>query len=117
MSQWGPTHTEIKYSSKFGPTLIEINARWHAQNTHPITTECLGADAVSAALDAYFDPGQDTLFAVITIALLKCCVFAMKTILILLKTVPTIVYKENNWKTLLLSFATVRSLVMNIYNL
>jgi hypothetical protein len=55
--QWGPTHTEIKYSSKFGPTLIEINARWHAQNTHPLMLECLRMDAVTAALNAYFNPG------------------------------------------------------------
>jgi len=54
--QWGPTHTEIKYTSRFGPALIEINARWHAQNTFPVMVQCLNVDAVSAALDAYFDP-------------------------------------------------------------
>eukprot|EP01036_Dinobryon_divergens_P023350 gene23350-31686_t len=54
--KWGPTHTEIKCSSKFGPTLIEINARWHAQNTHPLMVECLRMDAVTAALNAYFNP-------------------------------------------------------------
>jgi len=34
--RWGPTHTEIKYTTN-GPRLMEINARWHAQGT-TITT-------------------------------------------------------------------------------
>ena len=58
--KWGPTHTEVKYkppssTSSSGPRLIEINGRWHAQNFVPITTTCLGEDAVTSTLDAYFD--------------------------------------------------------------
>jgi hypothetical protein len=36
--RWGPTHTEIKYTTN-GPRLMEINARWHAQGT--TTTYCM----------------------------------------------------------------------------
>ena len=54
---WGPTHTEIKYTRN-GPRLIEINARWHAQNFLPITRSCLGYDAIHASLDAFFNPGN-----------------------------------------------------------
>lgn len=52
--RWGPTHTEIKYT-KDGPRLIEINARWHAQHFYPIVKACLGYDAITSTLDAYFD--------------------------------------------------------------
>lgn len=52
--KWGPTHTEIR-NTVHGPRLIEINARWHAQNFIPIVRSCLGYDAVFATLDAYFD--------------------------------------------------------------
>jgi biotin carboxylase len=54
--KWGPTHTEIRSTSK-GPRLIEINARWHAQNFIPIVRRALGYDAVTATLDAFFEPG------------------------------------------------------------
>ena len=64
--RWGPTHTEIKYtttnsssSSSSGPRLMEINARWHAQDFVPITRRCLGGrDAVAATLDSFFDEGR-----------------------------------------------------------
>lgn len=54
---WGPTHTEIKYTSK-GPRLIEINARWHAQHFQPIVDRCLGYNAVTTTLEAFFQPGS-----------------------------------------------------------
>jgi hypothetical protein len=53
--KWGPTHTEIKYTSK-GPRLIEINARWHAQHFPPIVDACIGYDAITTTLDAFFYP-------------------------------------------------------------
>ena len=53
--KWGPTHTEIKYTSD-GPRLIEINARWHAQHFMPIVQSCIGYDAITSSLDGYFDP-------------------------------------------------------------
>lgn len=52
--KWGPTHTEIRHTID-GPRLIEINARWHAQNFVPIVRQALGYDAVTSTLDAYFD--------------------------------------------------------------
>ncbi len=52
--KWGPTHTEIKYTSD-GPRLIEINARWHAQHFIPIVRNCIGYDAITSSLDGYFD--------------------------------------------------------------
>lgn len=55
--KWGPTHTEIKYTSK-GPRLIEINARWHAQNFPPLVQRSIGYDAVTVTLDAFFNPGN-----------------------------------------------------------
>lgn len=54
---WGPAHTEIRLS-KEGPKLMEVNARWHGQNFVPITRSILGTDAVTATLDAFFDPGM-----------------------------------------------------------
>jgi hypothetical protein len=57
LCRWGPTHTEIRHTSD-GPRLIEINARWHAQNFIPLVRACLGYDAVHSALDAYFDQGE-----------------------------------------------------------
>lgn len=55
--KWGPTHTEIKYTSD-GPRLIEINGRWHAQHFVPITRACLGNDAIITTLDGYYDAGK-----------------------------------------------------------
>jgi hypothetical protein len=54
--RWGPAHTEIRLTAS-GPRLVEVNARWHAQNFVPITRRCLGTDAITATLDAYFKPG------------------------------------------------------------
>jgi len=62
---WGPTHTEIKYTLN-GPRLMEINARWHAQDFVPITRRCLGRDAVACTLDSFFDEG---------IAQFRVCIF------------------------------------------
>ena len=53
--KWGPTHTEVRMTAQ-GPKLIEINARWHSANFVQICRECIGFDAISATLDAYFDP-------------------------------------------------------------
>ena len=54
--RWGPTHTEIKHSNR-GPLLIEINARWHAQDFPALVRACIGYDAVSSTLDTVFHPG------------------------------------------------------------
>ncbi len=56
--KWGPTHTEIKFDPKLGPRLIEVNARFHAQNFVEIARSCLGYDAVIATMDAFFQPGE-----------------------------------------------------------
>lgn len=53
--RWGPTHTEI-VQTLAGPRIIEVNPRWHAAKFQPIVTACLGYDALTATLDAYFDP-------------------------------------------------------------
>lgn len=55
--RWGPTHTEVKMT-KDGPRLIEINCRWHSANFYEICRRCCGYDAISATLDAYFDPSS-----------------------------------------------------------
>lgn len=55
--RWGPAHTEIRYTPE-GPKLMEVNARWHAQNFVPIAKRCLGVDAVTATMDSFFDPGE-----------------------------------------------------------
>lgn len=39
---WGPLEAA-------GPAIVEVNARWHAAHTHPLTTACLGA---TSAVDA-----------------------------------------------------------------
>jgi hypothetical protein len=54
--RWGPAHTEVRLTAA-GPRLVEVNARWHGQNFVPITRRCLGTDAITATLDAYFKPG------------------------------------------------------------
>lgn len=55
--RWGPAHTEIRYTAD-GPRLMEINARWHAQNFVPVARRCLGVDAVTATMDSFFNPGK-----------------------------------------------------------
>jgi biotin carboxylase len=55
--QWGPTHTEIMACAD-GPRLIEVNARFHAANTYPLVTSCIGYDALTATLDSFFDPAS-----------------------------------------------------------
>lgn len=60
--QWGPTHTKIR-STPDGPKLVEINARWHSMNFLPITQGCLGTDAVTATLDAFYNPGTGFLYS------------------------------------------------------
>lgn len=55
--RWGPSHTEIKYSSK-GPRLIEVNARWHGQNFVSICKNCIGYDAITLSLDCYYNPSK-----------------------------------------------------------
>lgn len=55
--RWGPTHTEIKCDPMMGPRLIEVNARFHAQNFVEIVRACLGYDAVTLTLDAFYHPG------------------------------------------------------------
>jgi hypothetical protein len=54
---WGPTHTEIKMTTD-GPMMIEVNARWHAQDFCPITRRCLGYDALVSTIDAYIFPTE-----------------------------------------------------------
>jgi biotin carboxylase len=57
--KWGPTHTEIKLSSyHHTPRLMEVNPRWHAQNFVNLTRNCLGQDAVTSTLDAFFAPSK-----------------------------------------------------------
>ena len=51
--RWGATHTEVMYT-RDGPRLMEINPRWHAQHFAPLARRCLGYDAVTATMDAYF---------------------------------------------------------------
>ena len=63
--RWGPAHTEIRYTAN-GPRLIVINARWHAANVVPVTRQCLGTDAITATLDACFDPGNEEDFFAIS---------------------------------------------------
>jgi hypothetical protein len=42
--------------TKDGPRLIEVNARWHAQNFKPITDCALGYDSLTTSIDAAFFP-------------------------------------------------------------
>jgi len=53
----GAIHTEIKLEAR-GPVLIEANCRLHGgEGTWaPMAEACMGYSAVSALLDAYFDP-------------------------------------------------------------
>jgi hypothetical protein len=56
----GPAHTEVKWPrtqaapagggrlEAAGPAIVEVNARWHAANTHPLVAACLGPAAASA---------------------------------------------------------------------
>jgi hypothetical protein len=56
----GPAHTEVKWPRALaapaggglleaaGPAIVEVNARWHAANTHPLVAACLGPAAASA---------------------------------------------------------------------
>lgn len=59
--RWGPSHTEIRLTAD-GPRLMEINARWHAQNFVPVVRRCLGVDAVTATMDSFFDPGECVIY-------------------------------------------------------
>uniref|UniRef100_A0A7S3JTU7 ATP-grasp domain-containing protein n=1 Tax=Aureoumbra lagunensis TaxID=44058 RepID=A0A7S3JTU7_9STRA len=45
----GPTHTELILDDTLGPTIVEINARFHNQNFPPITQHCLGLTQLRAA--------------------------------------------------------------------
>lgn len=64
---WGPTHTEVIMAPAAGrdgvlpgeattPVIVECNCRWHLCKFGPVTSSCLGADAVDATLDAFVDP-------------------------------------------------------------
>lgn len=57
--EWGPTHTEIMVGEE--PRMVEVNARWHAQDFCPIARACLGTDALVATIDAFLDPGTHLL--------------------------------------------------------
>lgn len=54
---WGPTHTEIKMTAA-GPRMVEVNARWHAQDFCPITRACLGTDSLVTTIDAFVHPSH-----------------------------------------------------------
>lgn len=57
---WGPTHTELKVTAE-GPRMIEVNARWHAQDIVPVSRYCLGTDSLISTIDAFTNPGKETL--------------------------------------------------------
>jgi biotin carboxylase len=54
---WGPCHTEVK-DTVDGPTMIEVNPRWHAQDFCPITRLCLSTDSLVSTVDAFVFPGE-----------------------------------------------------------
>ena len=51
----GPTHTEVIDDIMQGPTIVEINARFHNQDFVPITSTCLGLTQLQAAAMAMDD--------------------------------------------------------------
>lgn len=54
--QWGPCHIEVKIDESTKELkLMEINPRWHAQNTALITQQCLGNDACVLSIQSFFE--------------------------------------------------------------
>ena len=52
--KWGLSHVEVMIDSKLVGKLIEINCRQHNADFVPITTACIGYNALDMLLSAYF---------------------------------------------------------------
>ena len=51
---WGLSHVEVMIDSKLSAKLIEINCRQHNTDFAPMTTACIGYNALDMLLSAYF---------------------------------------------------------------
>ncbi|KAJ8614236.1 hypothetical protein CTAYLR_001165 [Chrysophaeum taylorii] len=51
----GPTHTEVIVTDTQGPTIVEINARFHNQKFVPLAERCLGITQIQAAAAAMLE--------------------------------------------------------------
>ena len=55
----GLTHSEVRITEEGEPLVVEVNCRQHNANVLPLTTMCVGYNAVSLLACAYLCPGSE----------------------------------------------------------
>ena len=57
--RWGISHCEVIVSPSGDIKLVEVNCRQHATDFAPLTTACIGYNALDMVLDAYLGAGDE----------------------------------------------------------
>jgi hypothetical protein len=70
--RWGPSHTNIIFSSALNvPQVIGVNARWNHQNFVELVRSCVGYDAITTTMHAYFEADKFNLLPDVPSRLLR----------------------------------------------
>ena len=59
--KWGLSHSEVIVDQQHGPRLVEVNCRQHNTDFAPLTSACMGYNALDMLLEAYLGEDSDEL--------------------------------------------------------